>query len=321
MSGDANEETAALMQISTHIGQASASSEEAALPVESSDVAGNSTVTASADGTLTGQPAESDLPVTPLCEVPAIPSSQPVPFTVFDEIYDFRTFASEPHWVERDFIAEAISSARIDAQLWARVLRYELASQPSPQIMLTHDRGDDLRRGVVLDFTPFGGLPVTFDLPDGSSLAEAVQVLAVLHADTSAARAYQGLCACHSNGIIVDAAAPLPADANVVQFYVLHDTLPSASHDLSNAPTPGHVTVTTPIATPAVPDRALPAALSLSVLLLQTSRSMQYLCRRWKHHQSGLYIVFDQASQVQRRVRQPHWHDADCLNDAVTHST
>ena len=98
-----------------------------------------------ADSTSADRPAESEPLVAPLCATPAVPSSQPIPFTVFDEIFDFRTFTGESHWVERDFIAEALSSARIDAQLWARVLRYELASQPSPQVMLTHDRGDDFR--------------------------------------------------------------------------------------------------------------------------------------------------------------------------------
>ena len=190
--------------------------------------------------------------------------------------------------------------------------------------MLTHDRGDDFRRGAVFDLTPFGLPAVTFDLPDGSSLAEAVQVLAVVHADAAAARAYnaftQGLCACHSNGVIVDAAAPLPADVDVVQFYVLHDALPSASHGTSDVSTGGHVTQITPQASLAAEGPGTSVSPTPDRAIHPDGQSHAASASAVDTSETSLYVVFDHVNQVQRRVRQVHWHEADCLNDAVTHS-
>ena len=311
---DADDEAAALMQLSTHASSPSAPDTGVVSPEESPEVdVGNSSVTVPADSSSADRPVESAPLVAPLCATSPSPSSRPVPFTVFDEIFDFRTFTGESHWVERDFIAEALSSARIDAQLWARVLRYELASQPSPQVMLTHDRGDDFRRGVVFDLTPFGGLPVTFALPDGSSLAEAVQVLAVVHSDAAAARAYdaftQGLCACHSNGVIVDAAAPLPADADVVQFYVLQDALPSAPHDTSGVPTGGHVVQMSPQASFVAEGPGITGSPAPDRAVNPDGRSRVASGSAIEASETSLFVVFDHVHQVQRRVRQAHWHE------------
>ena len=165
-------------------------------------------------------PAPADAPF-----VCAADADTPVPFTVFDEVFDFRTFSGQAGWEIHDFISFALSDCGLAGRPAARVLSYEVVSLPTPQTVLTQDRGPETWDSFILDLRPFGGLVVTLDVPCGTTLADAIQLLATAHYDVAAARASDaiigGLCAVHFDGVLVNAMHPLPSGAGVIQFFNL----------------------------------------------------------------------------------------------------
>ena len=73
-----------------------------------------------------------------------------IPFVSLDEVTGVRNLAGRKHWALPDFYREAVYTASLPGAPSPRHLRVEVAGLPSPQVVLTQDRGHDgcpTRRG------------------------------------------------------------------------------------------------------------------------------------------------------------------------------
>ena len=287
-----------------------------------------------------------------ICEPPSIGA----PFTVFDEIFDFRTFEGHAHWGVDDFVAAALAVCGLPGRPAARVLSYEVVSLPGPQIILTQEREAEIRDSFVFDLRPFQGLLVTLDVPCGTTLSDALLLLLTAHSDTAAAAAHaaisDGQCAVHLNGLLVNAGHPLPTGAGVVQFFCLQDcnepmppqavtsSFEPAATVTGQAPASPVVAeyptlarrrgTSTPLAagvassTPSSSHRPTaatatgPGAFASIASAGGATASTSAAASPADEH--GLFTVFDFPSQVTRRLKQPGWTDQDCLQDTLAHA-
>ena len=149
--------------------------------------------------------------------------------TVLDTTHGVQTFTGDPKWSTAEYLRRAAGTVTAPTSCAPRLLTFELACLPSPQILLCQETAGVAANTVVVDLTPFGGTIVVRAVVPGWSVLD---LLAGLDTATLAtpplARLQDATCVCLVNCVIADPRTTLALSAEVVQFYLLRVTTPEA---------------------------------------------------------------------------------------------
>ena len=206
----------------------------------------------------------------------------------------------------------------------ARLLKFEIVSLPSPQIVLTQDHGAIPHRGVVFDLQPLGGRICVLDVTADATLFDALVTLQGRLEHEAAEAALDGIlsgtCVCHVNGRIANAWHPLPQTADTIQFFCLADAPRwDVAHDAEggDVPAPAHVDGPLPVGTTSSP--APGSSVPSSTTTPDTSMRAADVSQAHAGDPSlpGFYTCFNFLVQRTLRRKEPGWTDEDCRLDAL----
>ena len=127
------------------------------------------------------------------------------PYSSFDAVRGTRVLNGQPAWQESHYVAFALTSANLPGNPIGRTLRVEVASHPSPQVILTQDHAGAFYRAVLFELQDIGGPLQVIDVTPLHTVAIALR-------EVIAPSVYGRLCDDFRSGRAVCFVNRLPAD-------------------------------------------------------------------------------------------------------------
>ena len=122
-------------------------------------------------------------------------------------------------WIESDYVSWAINTANLPGDPTGRVMRFEVASHPSPQVILTQDHGGAAYRAVLFELLNVGGSLTVLDVTPEHTVASALRDLpAPVEWIPIVADLRNGLAVSYIHRQVADAFSPIPLQADVVHI-------------------------------------------------------------------------------------------------------
>ena len=143
-------------------------------------------------------------------------------FTVFDTAGGVQTVTGDHNWDSNTLLHQAARFVDGQAACVPRLLSFELACLPCPQILVCREVAGVVVHTVVVDLTPFGGEFAVRTVPTGWSTLDLIASFdQTTFAVPPLARLQDATCVCLVNRVIADPRSALDPSTEVVQFYLL----------------------------------------------------------------------------------------------------
>ena len=237
-----------------------------------------------------------------------------VVFASFDSINGLRSLVGDRRWMSHQFIDFAISTARLPGAPHGRIAAFEASALPSPQVIITQSDPDLTLRAVNFDLRNLGFDIESLEVALGQSVQSAILHLRQLPAEHDLhVRLRTGFCCCMVNGVQQELQAPLPGDADLVQFLLIarpfcrgdpRPPVPAIPQFLPQTPSASQPL---DLADRAISDAQQALAPLLSVIVPLDEGEQRF-------------SVLGTIEGVVNRPRPLDWTDNQCLLDALAHA-
>ena len=162
----------------------------------------------------TSAPAQEDVQVATTLSVAHLD-----PYSSFDSTRGERILNGQAEWAESEYVSWALDTADLPGHPTGRVMQFEVASHPSPQVILTQDHAGAMYRAVLFELHNVGGPLAVLDVTPEHTVASALRELPVpVEWISIVADLRSGLAVSYINRQLADAFSVIPPQADVVHI-------------------------------------------------------------------------------------------------------